>query len=89
MSCSIRDLQQKEVICINDGARLGFVSDVEIDIENGKLVAMVIPGAYRFMGMFGKEENYVIRWDHIKKIGGDIILVDIPENKYDFGRNTY
>ena len=89
MSCTIRDLQQKEVICVNDGARLGFVSDVEIDVENGRLVAVVIPGAYRFMGMFGKEESFVVRWENIKKIGGDIILVDIPESGRDFGRHVY
>ena len=81
MSCTIRDLQQKEVICINDGARLGFVSDVEIDVENGRLTAVVIPGAYRFMGMFGKEESFIVRWDDIKKIGGDIILVDFSESR--------
>ena len=77
MSCSINEIKAKEVINVTDGARLGFVSDVEIDLEDGRLVSLVVPGAYRFMGIFGREEDVVIKWDDIKKIGDDIIIVDM------------
>ena len=40
----IADLQCKEVVNITDGCRLGYVSDVEIDILTGKVVAIVVPG---------------------------------------------
>lgn len=33
----IADLQCKEVVNITDGCRLGYVSDVEIDILTGKV----------------------------------------------------
>ena len=74
---SINSMKSKEVINISDGARLGFVSDVEIDVETGRLVSIVVPGAYRMFGLFGKEEDIVIEWDDIKKIGDEIIIVDI------------
>lgn len=74
---SINSMKSKEVINISDGARLGFVSDVEIDVETGRLVSIVVPGAYRMLGLFGKEEDIVIEWDDIKKIGDEIIIVDI------------
>ncbi len=76
MICSINELKTKEVINVSDGARLGFVSDVEIDLKNGRLTALVVPGAYRLMGFLGKEDDIVIKWENIKKIGDDIIIID-------------
>ena len=76
MNCSINELKAKEVINVSDGARLGFVSDVEIDLANGKLTAIIVPGAYRMMGFLGKEDDIVIKWENIKKIGDDIIIID-------------
>ena len=76
MDCTIGDLKAKEVIDIHTGNRLGFVYDVEIDIVSGKLVSLVVPGAYKFMGIFGRENDNVIKWEQIKKIGDDIILIE-------------
>lgn len=73
------DLKQKEVINISDGKRLGFVSDVEIDLDSGKIDAIVIPGGGRFFGLIGKDNEFIIPWEKIKKIGEDIILVDLDE----------
>lgn len=75
MECRIADMRCKEVINIRDGYRLGYVGDVEVDTVTGRLVAIVVPGPCRFW-IFGREEDYVIPWPSIKKIGEDIILVD-------------
>lgn len=69
------DLRQKEVINTNDGTRFGFVSDLEIDTETGKVLAIIIPGPGRVLGVFGRDQEYKITWDMINKIGDDIILV--------------
>lgn len=71
------DLRQKEVINVADGMRLGFVSDVEVNFEDGNIEAIVVPGQGRFMGLFGKESDYVIPWKDIMRVGDDIILVDM------------
>ena len=76
MECTINDLKSKEVIDIHTGNRLGFVHDVEIDVVSGRLVSLVVPGAYKFMGLFGRENDNVIKWEQIKKIGDDIILIE-------------
>lgn len=76
MTCNVDDLKAKEVICVSDGAKLGFVSDVEIDLESGRLVSVIVQGSYKFMGMFGKEEDIVIKWENIKKIGDDVIIIE-------------
>ena len=71
----------KEVINVADGCRLGFAEDFEIDLHDGKLCAIIIPGPCRFFGLFGRECDYVVPWGAIRKIGEDIILVDIVPDK--------
>ncbi|NLH97415.1 MAG: YlmC/YmxH family sporulation protein [Clostridiaceae bacterium] len=73
------DFRQKEVINVSDGRRLGFVSDVEIDLEQGRVEAIILPGVGKLLGFFGKDSEFVIPWDKIVKIGEDIILVDLDE----------
>ncbi len=76
MRCSINELRAKEVINVSDGARLGYISDVEIDLDTGRLIAVVVPGTYRLMGLLGREDDMVITWENIKKIGDDVIIID-------------
>ena len=70
------DLKLKEVINVVDGKRLGAITDIEIDIETGRLTAIVVPGQGRFLGFFGRNEDIIIPWDKINKIGMDVILVE-------------
>ena len=79
MDCKIADLRCKEVINIHNGFRLGFVSDVIVNVVTGRLVAILVPGPCRFFGVFGREDDYLIPWDCIRKIGDDIILIEVPE----------
>ncbi len=73
------DFRQKEVINLSDGRRLGFVSDVELDLEEGKIDAIILPGVGRLFGILGKDNEFVIPWEKIVRIGEDIILVDLDE----------
>jgi YlmC/YmxH family sporulation protein len=75
MICRIAELRMKEVISVTDSKRIGFVSDAEFDITNGRMLNLIVPGASRGFGFFGREEN-VIPWENILRIGEDIILVD-------------
>lgn len=76
MYCRIGDFRYKDVICVNDGMRLGHVCDVELDLESSMLVSIVIYGRYRFFGLLGREDDIVIQWKDIQLIGEDIILVN-------------
>lgn len=73
------DFRQKEVINLADGKRLGFVSDVEIDLESGKIDAIILPGVGKLFGLLGKDSEFVIPWEKIRKIGEDIILVELDD----------
>ncbi len=86
MGMRVTQLQCKEVICIADGQRLGFVTDVEVEVPGGNVVAIVVPGPCHFLGLFGRKDDFVIPWRCIKKIGPDIILVDIKPDDCLFPR---
>lgn len=75
MNCRINELRDKQVVSVKDGAVLGYVSDVELDIQNGNLVSIVIPGRNRGLGLLGREEDTIIPWENIEVIGNDTILV--------------
>lgn len=76
MLCRIDDLRNKQVVCVKDGCVLGFVSDIEMDTENGSLTSIIIFGRLRFFGLLGREEDIVIPWDDINVIGSETILVN-------------
>lgn len=71
-------LKNKEVINIFDGKSLGFVYDIEVDLDKGVIDGIVIPGSRGFMGFFNKGEgDMVIKWDKVRTVGDDVILVDL------------
>ena len=75
---STEKLKNKEVINISDGRSLGFVYDIEVDLDKGVIDCIVIPGTRGFMGLFSKKEgDVVIKWDKVKTVGDDVILVDL------------
>lgn len=75
MGCRIVDMRHKEVINIKDGTRLGCVDDVEVDMKCAKLIAIVIFGKPKCFGLFGREDDLIIKWEEIEVIGEDTILV--------------
>ena len=76
MTSYFSDLRYKEVIDIHTGLRLGYVCDLEFDDSEGRLVSLVTPGRAKFLGLLGREDDYVLPWGCIVRIGGDIILVE-------------
>lgn len=80
MECRYSELRCKEVINAADGCRLGCVYDLVLNLDDGRILAIVVPGPCKMLGLFGKTDDFVIPWPCIKRIGADIILVDvIPE----------
>lgn len=80
MSTKFTELHCKEVICISDGRRLGFISDACVEVCSGNIVSIVVPGPCRFFGLLGRRDDYIIPWNKICRMGPDTVLVDIkPE----------
>ena len=75
MKCSVTDLRSKDVINVEDGCRIGCVTDVEIDTCTGCLINIVVFCGRGIWGFFGRGEEIIINWKDIVVIGNDSILV--------------
>lgn len=69
------DLKQREVINIVNAERLGYIYDVDIDFETGKILSVIIPGKRGFLNFFSKRNDYIIPWDKIITVGRELVLV--------------
>ncbi|NEU29452.1 YlmC/YmxH family sporulation protein [bacterium LRH843] len=75
----ISELQVKDIVNMDNGKRLGQLTDLEINLTTGKIEALIINGTGKMMGLFGKEsEEVIIPWKNIIRIGSDVILVEVP-----------
>ena len=73
----VYDLRQKEVINEKDCKIIGCVVDIEFDAVSGCIIALIIPGPGKLCGILGREMEYVIPFGCVRKIGDDIILVNV------------
>ena len=78
MGTRMEELRYKEVISLADGSRFGYIGDVELDLESGRVLALVVPGRRRLFGLLGREEDRHIPWGAVRRFGEDIILVEDP-----------
>lgn len=91
MHIKISDLRDREIINVADGRRLGPIRDIELDLEKGKIQAIVLPGfsGGKILGLFGRSDDLVIPWDKIVRIGVDVILVEAPGQHVELQRRDY
>lgn len=75
------ELREKEVINLCNCRRLGCVADLIFDLCKGKIEAVIVPSPGKLCGLFGCDSEYIIPFECIKKVGADIIMVEIEEEK--------
>ncbi|AIS52697.1 sporulation protein, YlmC/YmxH family [Thermoanaerobacter kivui] len=75
------ELRDKDVIDINTGEKLGNIIDIEVNLEEGRVEGIVLPKESKFFRIFSKDVELYLSWDSIKKIGTDVILVDLKDVK--------
>lgn len=94
----ISDFQSKDVINIVDGKKLGQISDLELDLRQGRIESIVVPTSGRLFGFWGGGTDVVIPWRNIVKIGMDVVLVKLDDTRIyreeedrekDYGRSYY
>jgi len=86
----LSSLAGKEIINLYDGARLGMVGDSElvIDTDSGKVDSIIVPANGALMSFFYKQKDLVIPWRAIKKVGNEVIIVELEEGNEILKRNT-
>lgn len=77
----LSQLKSMEVIDVAEGKRLGFIGDIIFDDDLTYIESFVIPYQSGVFSVFKKREEIEIKWEQIKVIGVDIMLVDLLSEK--------
>lgn len=74
----LSDLQSKNIVNVLDGKNVGSIIDVNVN-EMGAIESLVIENNRKFLS-FSKDEETIVFWKDITKIGEDVILVNKNNN---------
>ena len=77
----LSEWKKKEVINCCDCKKLGYIEDLIIDECKGCIEALVVPEGGKRCNFFGDGTENIIPFSCIKRIGPDLILVEIHEEK--------
>lgn len=76
----LSEIEEKDVINMVTGERIGFVSSLQIDVNSGQIRAVTVQPSGKMLNFFMKDDDSVyIPWDKIVKIGEDVIIVNVQE----------
>lgn len=76
----LSELGEKEIVNLNNGGRLGLLNDADIifDEDTGKIISFIAPEKKLSIRLLGLESNgKEIPWTAIRKIGYDMIIVEL------------
>lgn len=84
----LAELAGKEIVNIYDGARLGVVgeSDVAIDIDTGQVQSIILPRRGNPISFWFDRQQLVIPWEAVRKIGAEVIIVELDQTNLNFHR---
>lgn len=71
----LSEIQDKDVINLVSGIKIGNIIDIKVDNETGKIDSLVLERR-RIGKFFSTGEELEVKWEQIKKIGEDVILVE-------------
>lgn len=71
---NLSDLQNKDLINILDGKKIGNIIDAKFNVETGYIEKLVIEPSKNFFSL--KNNVLEISYQDINKIGEDVILVN-------------
>ncbi len=72
---NLSEFQDKDVISIKTGKKIGNIIDCKIDPTDGKIISFVLDYAKGIFA-FRNSSKIEISFDKINKIGEDVILID-------------
>ncbi len=70
----LSDLQNKDIINIHDGKKIGSIIDARFNINNGNIEKLIIEPSKSLFSI--KNNSLEISFNQIRKIGEDVILVE-------------
>ena len=80
---SFSEIRQKEVVNVCDGRKLGRPIDLILN-ESNCVEAIVVPAEGGGIINFFRQdkEGCVIPWSRVRRIGDDVILVEVDSEKF-------
>ena len=76
----VSDIMDKEIINVKNGKKMGFITDIDIDVNDGRVISFSTTGDVG--GFFSRGTDMdMIFWNDIVKIGCDTIIVNIGSDK--------
>ena len=72
----LTELQGKDIVNVNDGKLIGKIIDLTLN-DSGVLEDLIIEKSKFFVSMFSSKNEVKVKWKQIKKIGDDVILVEL------------
>lgn len=70
----LSDLQNKDLISIQDGKKIGNIIDAKFNIASGNIEKLIVEPSKSFFSI--KNNSLEVNYNQIKKIGEDVILVE-------------
>ena len=82
------ELAGKEIVNLHDGSRLGVVidSDLILDIETGEIHSIILTRKHNLLNKRFNKQQLVIPWEAIKKVGTELIIVDLNQTNPTYER---
>ena len=87
----LSDLAGKEIINLGDGGRLGLIEDCDLyfDAKSGRIEAILLPDRNSIFHLFSSHQGKEIPWMAIKRIGDEVIIVDLSNTTEDSSMGFY
>ncbi|MBO0996831.1 YlmC/YmxH family sporulation protein [Bacillus sp. SD075] len=75
----LSELSGKEIVDVNRAERLGILGQTDLEIDgNGRITSLIIPSV-KWFGFIRNGSEIRVPWEHIKKIGADMVIIDFQE----------
>lgn len=76
----LTELQNKDIVDIETGKVIGDIVDVSFEL-GGNLDSLIVEKKKFLISMFSSKDEIEVKWNQIKKIGEDVILVELKEKE--------
>lgn len=76
---NLSDLQNKDIINILDGKKIGNIVDATFNVDSGMIENLIIEPSKSLFSL--KNSELQIKFSEIKKIGEDVILIEYVNNR--------
>lgn len=86
----LSELIGKDIVNIQNGSRLGTVadSDLVLQADTGEIESIILPSKGGILN-FWDRSNFTIPWSAVRKIGSEVIIVDLDDTHMRFKGYSY